>query len=92
MPEKFMTWLNEEIKNLENEHTESNQFIWGKHAEAVRIRAKAGEMDIKDRTPDLEEIAGKICDRYCRFPEAYDDTTRMFEEKCEGCPLNELVR
>ena len=39
MPEKFMTWLNEEIKNLENEHTESNQFIWGKHAEAVRIRA-----------------------------------------------------
>jgi len=37
--EELKRWLDDEIEKLENEHTESNQFIWGKHAEAVRIRA-----------------------------------------------------
>lgn len=90
MHERFIEWLDNEIDDLQ--HSPDSPFVSGKLSEAIRIRAKAGEMDAKEYPPDLEEVAGKICDKYCRFPEAYDDTDRMFAEKCEGCPLNELMK
>lgn len=45
----------------------------------------------KDNTIN-QEIAETMCDHYCKFPEAYDDEDRMHVEKCEECPLNELVK
>lgn len=45
---------------------------------------------------ELEDIAGKICDKYCKFSEAYgdreDDNQRMIKERCENCPVNRLVK
>ena len=95
--EHFMTWLNEEIWRIENGMGHNNM-LNGQHSEAIRIRQKLCEINAKDNTPDreeLEEIAGKICDKYCKFPEAYgnreDDNQRMIEERCDKCPLNRLV-
>lgn len=96
--EKFCEWLNDEIKEIET-HKGTNSMLWGSYSEAIRIRQMLCDMDAKDNTPDreeLEEIAGKICKKYCKFPEAYgdreDDNQRMIEERCEKCPLNELVK
>lgn len=94
---EFITWLNDEVKAIEN--ATGNMFNKGKYREAIRIRQRLCNMDAKDKTPDreeLEEIAGKICDKYCKFPEAYgdreEDRARMIEERCEKCPLNRLVK
>lgn len=97
MLEKFMEWLNEEIKSLEP-HTHNN-IIWGKYSEAIRIRQMLCDMDAKDNTPDreeLEDIAGKICDWACKYPQAYwtgcdDDNERMIKEKCSICPLSKIL-
>ena len=88
--EKFMEWLNEEIKSLEL--SEEGPFILGKHSEAIRIRTVICQMDAEKE--ETEDILGEICDRYCRFPEAYpaNENERMIEEKCNKCPLNKLVR
>ena len=88
--EELKRWLDNEIDDLQ--HSPDSPFVSGKLSEAIRIRAKAGEMDAKDRTPDIEKVAGEICDHYCRFPEAYLEEERMHEEKCDKCPLNELVK
>jgi len=96
--EKFLEWLNDEIKQLET-HKGNNNMLWGSYSEAIRIRQMLCDMDAKDNTPDreeLEDIVGKICAKYCKFPEAYgnreDDNQRMIEERCEKCPLNRLVK
>ena len=53
--------------------------------------------EIKTITQQIEDICTEICDHYCKFPEAYDtghddDNDRMIEEKCNSCPLGELVK
>lgn len=87
--DKFSKWLDEEIEKLEAERTESNLFTCGKYAEAIRIRLTKNGMD-----DEAEKIAGEICDRYCRFPEAYpeNENDRMIEEKCNKCPLVRLMK
>ena len=90
MLNKILIWLNMEIEDIKNGM--EGPFLSGKLSEAIRIRSKICELDAKEHPPDLEEVAGKICDKFCRFPEAYDDTDRMFEEKCDKCPLNELMK
>ena len=84
---KFSEFLNEEVKSIKETATDTNLFIQGKLSEAIRIRAMFNEM-----TKSPEDLAAEICNHYCRFPEAYDDNDRMIEEKCNDCPLGELVR
>lgn len=47
---------------------------------------------IEKKNSENQEIAELICDKYCRFPEAYDDKERMAKEHCKECPLNVLVK
>lgn len=49
--------------------------------------SKEEEMHISDI---IEDVKIKICSKYCRFTEAYDDEERLIEEKCSHCPLIEL--
>ena len=84
---KFNEWINTEIKSLKETASETNLFIQGKLSEAIRIRAI-----FNDITKSPEDLAAEICNHYCRFPEAYDDNDRMIEEKCNNCPLGELVK
>lgn len=84
---KFNEWINTEIKSLKETASEDNVFIQGKLSEAIRIRAI-----FNDITKSPEDLAAEICNHYCRFPEAYDDNNRMIEEKCNNCPLGELVK
>lgn len=95
--EKFMEWLDTEIKNIEI-HAGNNNMLQAKYSEAIRIRQQLCNMDTKNKIPDkeeLEDIAGQICDHYCVYPQAYgdreDDNQRMIEERCNNCPLNKLV-
>lgn len=94
--EKFMTWLNDEIMNLERT-PEINLYKSGEEAGLLRVRQKLCDMDAEIGEVDLDDIAGQICDKYCMFPQAYytghdDDNERMVTEKCNHCPLNKLVR
>ena len=84
---KFSEFLNEEVKSIKETATDTNLFIQGKLSEAIRIRAI-----FNDITKSPEDLAAEICNHYCRFPEAYDDNDRMIEEKCNNCPLRELVK
>ena len=96
--EKFMEWLDREIIDTQRGGVD-NLLMSGRASEAVRIRTKICQMDARDKGVDmetLEKLAEKICDKYCKFPEAYgdreDDNERMIEEKCNKCPLTELVK
>ena len=89
---EFKEWLDGEITKLKETATDHNIFIQGKLSEAIRIRAVFNEFNLSP-----EDIAAKICDKFCKFPEAYDtghddDNERMIEEHCNNCPLGELVR
>ena len=95
MIEAFMTWLNQEIEDLKNSGRD-NVYLSGKLAEAIRIRQTICDMDVKDTAVDketIEKVADKICRRYCRFPEVYPEgeAERMIEERCDKCPLGEMV-
>lgn len=43
----------------------------------------------------LCEVIQDMCDKYCKFPQEYENTgaddERMYDEKCSNCPLNKLV-
>lgn len=43
----------------------------------------------------IEKACERICDEICKWPEYYEqmglDNDRMYEEKCEHCPLNMLI-
>ena len=89
---KFSEFLNEEVKSIKETATDTNLFIQGKLSEAIRIRAI-----FNDITKSPEDLAAEICDWACRYPQAYDtghddDNDRMIEEKCNSCPLGELVK
>ena len=95
MIEAFMTWLNQEIEDLKNSGRD-NVYLSGKLAEAIRIRQTICDMDVKDTAVDketIEKVADKICRRYCRCPEVYPEgeAERMIEERCDKCPLGEMV-
>ena len=99
MLEKFMEWLNNEIEKLSFRN--NNEYIMGELAMARIIRQRLCEMDAKNNETiekdSLEAVADKICRRYCKFPEAYlmgrdDDNERMIEEKCNHCPLSEVIK
>lgn len=90
---EFSKWLDEEIKELAR--YKENNMMWGKHAEAVRIREMFRQCEEVQSTLDKEKItavADRICLHYCVFPQAYDDKERMAKEHCKDCPLNELVK
>lgn len=52
-------------------------------------------------TEIMNEVIEDICDNYCKYPLIYkparvceiddDYMGRMFQEKCENCPLRKLV-
>ena len=43
----------------------------------------------------LEEVANSFCDKYCKWPEQWDEEKEGCElcesEICQNCPLNRLV-
>lgn len=44
---------------------------------------------------ELEHIAAQICDKYCKYPEKWDEEKEgkeLYEsEICKNCPLSRLV-
>ena len=38
----------------------------------------------------LENVKEIICDNYCKYREAYEDTEQMIDERCANCVLNFL--
>lgn len=44
---------------------------------------------------ELLEIAGIVCDEYCKYPHIYDEDNeeqpRAESEICKNCPLNKLL-
>ena len=81
--DNFMTWLNTEIEDLKTTGG-NNLFMQGKLSEAIRTR------EIYKGTN--EEVKALMCDKYCKFPEAYttgkeDDNERLIHERCNNCPL-----
>lgn len=39
----------------------------------------------------IQSAAEEMCDRYCKFPEQYDDEEALIKERCEFCPLTRLM-
>ena len=39
----------------------------------------------------LEEIAGRFCDDYCKWPERYDSEGKLYDERCSKCPISLLT-
>ena len=39
----------------------------------------------------LEELAQKICDEYCRFPRECECEDELIEGHCESCPIVEML-
>lgn len=41
----------------------------------------------------IEDVVESICDNYCKYPEQYAeaDEEKMYEERCDKCPLNKLI-
>lgn len=42
----------------------------------------------------IEEVAGLMCDNYCKYPEIYTNVPggeEVLEAKCKECPLMELL-
>lgn len=43
----------------------------------------------------LEEVVEEMCQKYCKYPEQWDEEKEGFElsesEICANCPLNRLV-
>lgn len=38
----------------------------------------------------IEEVKEEICEEYCKFTAAAEDTETLIEKYCEFCPLNRL--
>lgn len=41
-------------------------------------------------TDILSVVAEEICDGYCKWPEQYDNEYKLYDERCNKCPLNKL--
>ena len=40
----------------------------------------------------LVEVIEEMCDKYCKYPDSYDeDDDMMYDERCNNCPLNKLI-
>lgn len=81
--DNFMIWLNKEIEDLKTTGG-NNLFMQGKLSEAIRTREIYKGIN--------EEVKALMCDKYCKFPEAYmtgneDDNERLIHERCNNCPL-----
>ena len=37
----------------------------------------------------LEEIAEKFCDKYCKYPYLINEQSKL-DDICENCPMNQL--
>ena len=95
--EDFMEWLNDEITKYV--YRPQNVANTARQSAFREVRQKICELDANNKAVDvseIENIAGEICDHYCKFPEAYytghdDDNDRMIEERCNKCPLGKLI-
>ena len=51
--------------------------------------------DMKTIPQRLEEIAAEFCDKYCKYPETWDEEKEGCElcesEACANCPINRLT-
>ena len=89
--ESFMEWLNDKIDNLKY-ISPVNLFKQGESSAMIMVRQKLCEMDAHDH--DIEDELGVICQRYCRYPEAYPEheRDRMMDEKCNDCMITRLTK
>jgi len=50
---------------------------------------------IKTIAQQLEEVVEEMCDKYCKWPEMWDDSMEDCELSessiCQNCPLNKLT-
>lgn len=48
---------------------------------------------IKTIAQQLEEVVEEMCDKYCKWPEKWDEEIELYESSiCRNCPLNKLVQ
>lgn len=54
-----------------------------------------GDTEPATITEALEDIANKICDEYCKYPDTWDEEKEGCElcdsEICKNCPVGRLV-
>ena len=52
-------------------------------------------MEEKTIASQLEDIAGEICNNYCKYPEQWDEDKEgcdlVDSDICKNCPLNKIV-
>ena len=94
--DEFLNWLNEEVEDTKAKSI-NNKLYAGYHGEAQRILSKLIIMDAETYTARVKEIKNHVCNRICKYPEAYligreNDKERMQEERCQHCPVERLVK
>lgn len=51
------------------------------------------EMEEKKTVPGIiEEVVGRICDEFCRWPDEYIEEEDLYRAHCNDCPLNLLTQ
>ena len=79
MLKDFKAWIDTEIKDLAR--YQENNMMWGKQAEAIRIREMLRQYE--------EKLGEGFCKKYCKYYEVYPENEheRMKKERCEACPI-----
>ena len=83
--------MDELIKRLEDAVFQMERHVHGPgHIAAVKDAAH--ELKEPHNIPaQLEEIAGRFCDDYCKWPERYDSEGKLYDERCSKCPISLLT-
>jgi len=43
-------------------------------------------------TKQVTEAAEKFCDSYCVWPDMYTSQEQLHRERCDNCPMNQLMK
>ena len=77
----------EELKEMKTE-------AWTDHRQMEAIDM-AIDQKLKSIPQILEDIVSEMCDKYCKWPEQWDDEAQGMElsesDICANCPLNRLT-
>lgn len=39
----------------------------------------------------VSDVAELMCNKYCKYPNMYEDEDKLIEEQCENCPLVNML-
>ena len=80
----------EAIKELKEMKTDA----WTDHRQMEAIDM-AIDQKLKSIPQILEDIVNEMCDKYCKYPQEWDEEAEGIElsdsDICANCPLNRLV-